>query len=184
MIRQQSLGGVLAIALAAGACAQAAEFAPDPSRSTVEVGVRATVDSFTAKLDEYRTSIQVDASGRPTAGTFTWDFKDLNTTSPRRDKEMLHWLDHEHTPAAVFTFERLVSTNTPCVLAGTLKMHGVTNQLSVPISIAKEGTNLTWEGTLELDHRPYALPRIVKLGLLRVNPVLTVHFKLAGTVKE
>lgn len=163
---------------------RAADFVPDPALSKVEVAVRATADNFTATLDQFAASIQVDAQGRPTSGAFSWNFKDLHTGSTRRDKEMLHWLEHDKMPDATFTFGKL-STNQSTLLAiGRLQMHGMTNQLAVPLSVTRHGQNLAWEGDLELDHRPYHLQKIVKLGILRVDPLLKVHFKLEGPVKD
>jgi polyisoprenoid-binding protein YceI len=174
--------GLLSILVA---CTSGAEFLVDPSRSSVEVAVRATADNFTAHLDRFQPAIQVDKmTGHPTGGSFSWNFKDLNTGSKRRDKEMLHWLEHDQHPGAVFSFSKCVEKNGQLILTGELKMHGVSREIALPLQVARKDSELMWESTLELDHQPYGLPRIVKFALLKVDPVLKVHFKLSGTIKD
>jgi polyisoprenoid-binding protein YceI len=179
--RAVALGWVLGI----GLWTSAAEFQVDHSRSTLEVLVGATGDDFAAKLERFETSIQVDRqSGRPTAGTFTWDFKDLKTGKKGRDKEMLHWLGYDKTPQGVFTFRKCEEKDGNILLTGDVKIHGVTNSITLPLNIVRNGSQLTWNSGFSLDHREFGLSQIEKLVFLKVDPVLKLRFTLAGTIKE
>jgi polyisoprenoid-binding protein YceI len=163
----------------------AADFVIDQTRSTLEVAVHATADKFVAKLERFDGTIQVDKeSGTPTGGKFTWNFNDLKTGKPARDKEMLHWLSFERFPEGSFTFQKCELKEGQALVTGELKMHDVAHPLTLPLKISRSGSDLIWEGRLTLDHREYDLPRIVKLAVLRVDPVLKIHFTLSGSVRE
>lgn len=178
-------GGAWSILLCLATSATGAEFMVDCARSKVEVAVHATADSFTGNLEKFQPSIQVDKdTGMPTAGTFAWDFKDLKTGSARRDKEMLHWLEHDEIPKAVFTFKKCAEKSDQLFITGDLNMHGVVHEITLPIKVTRKDSELSWESSLVLDHRWYGLPKIVKFALLKVDPNLKLHFVLTGLIKD
>jgi polyisoprenoid-binding protein YceI len=178
-------GAAWSVLLWLAGSASGAEFVVDGSRSKVEVAVHATADSFTGNLEKFEPSIQVDKeTGLPTGGTFAWDFKDLKTGSARRDKEMLHWLEHDQIPKAVFTFKKCAEKSGQPFITGDLKMHGVVHEITMPLQVTRRNGELSWESSLVLDHRPHGLPKIVKFALLKVDPNLKIHFVLTGSVKE
>ena len=52
-----------------------------------------------------------------------------------------------------------------------------------PVSITTDRTIYAVDGRVVLDTRDFGLPKIRKLGVLRVDSNLTVRFHLQGTVK-
>lgn len=175
----------LTIAAASALAASAAEFAVDPARSKVDVTVRATGDKFLAQLDKFQARAQADpATGHPCGGSFTWDFNDLKSANAKRDKEMRRWLDYSQFPTATFQFASCAERDGKVILSGTLAMHGVTNALSIPLQLQREGESVRWEGAFDLNYMTYSLPAISKFGLLKVDPRLAVHFTLAGAIKK
>jgi polyisoprenoid-binding protein YceI len=151
-------------------------------QSTVEVSVKATGDDFVAKLANYDAKIDADAkTAVPLHGSVSWNFKDLKTGNKGRDKEMLHWLEQGRFPEAKFTLKDCALKGGECMATGQLEIHGMTRTIAFPLRINHEGANVTYSGDVVLDHRDFGLEKIVKFLVLKVDPVLSVHFKLHGT---
>ena len=173
-------------ALAVADCA-ASEFMLDSEHSALTVAVHATGDNFVAKLERFDAKIEVDqGSSLPTQGKITWDFTDLKTAKAGRDKEMLRWLDYDHTPKGSFTLsscEKDKSTG-QLSLRGELRIHNTSHEVTIPFTASRNGEEITWSGTAELDHREYGLPQIVKFVFMKVDPALKIKFTLAGRLKD
>lgn len=159
-----------------------AEIKVAPEQSTIEVSVKATGDDFVAKLAKYDAKIDADpGSGVPLHGEVSWNFQELKTGNKGRDKEMLHWLEHSRIPAAKFTLKECALKDGGCMATGQLEIHGMTRTIAFPLRINRDGAHVTYIGDVALDHRDFGLEKIVKFLVLKVDPVLAVHFELHGT---
>ena len=166
------------------ACASASVVTIDREQSTVQVTVKATGDDFVATLAKYEAKLEVNASnGIPTRAIITWNFQDLKTGNKSRDKEMLHWLEHSRWPTAKFIFKEVQQHDGKWMAAGALEMHGVSRNLVFPLEIKRESAQVAYSGDVVLDHRDFGLEKIVKFLVLKVDPVLKVHFELSGVIE-
>jgi polyisoprenoid-binding protein YceI len=161
--------------------AGAAPIEIDYSKSSVEVAVNATVDSFVGRLQKYTASIDCETnSDFPSRAEIRFDFKDLATGDKGRDAAMLQWLEYsDHREAGFALLSWRISNSTNYVI-GVFKMHGVERELEIPVARRRDG--LSWEiaGQAKLDYRDFKLPKIRKALLLTVDPKLVVTFHLMG----
>jgi polyisoprenoid-binding protein YceI len=161
-----------------------AEFLVTPAESSIQVAVKATVDDFTAKVERFDAKIRVaEQSIVPTSAVVSWSFDDLKTGNKKRDQEMLHWLQDAGGLKGAFTLTKCEEKNGGLLAAGELSMHGVKREISFPLTVKRQGEHLEYGGSVELDHQHFGLRRIVKFAVLKVDPLLTIRFKLAGTLE-
>jgi polyisoprenoid-binding protein YceI len=158
--------------------------AVDKAHSRVEVVVKATVDSFVAKLSDYDVSVTVDPDqGRVCGATFAFRFADLFTGKADRDREMLSWEDAAHFPTGTFTLSALEPAPTGGYTArGLLRLHGVEKAVEFPVAVATDHRLYSIDGGLTLDTRDFGLEVIRKLLVLKVDPAVQVRFHLQGVV--
>ncbi len=170
----------------ATACAAILVSAADPvlrldrEKSFVDVDVKATVDSFTGRLEKYQAAITTDATGRIKAATFDFRFADLKTGKTDRDAKMLEWLG---AADAVGKFELGVLALTPSGQGqanGRLTFHGATQRIEFPVTIARSDRAYTITGEVTIDHRNWGLKVIRMMALLKVDPEVRIRFRLAG----
>ena len=147
--------------------------------STIQVTVKATGDNFVATLTQFDGTIDAqEANGAPRSATVTWDFKNLKTGNKSRDKEMLQWLEHSRFPTAKFTLKNCEQHDGKWTATGELQMHGMSKTLSFPLDIKRVGAGTVYKADFTLDHRDFGLEKIVKFLVLKVDPLLAIHFEL------
>ena len=156
----------------------------DPARSYVDVDVKSTVDNFTAHLDAYALRATVDDKGRIKTATLTFKFDDLKTGKPERDKKMLEWLGGDE-PAGKFELGILALTPDGQGQAnGNLTFHGGTNLVEFPVNVSKVAESYIITGEAMIDYRNWKLKVFRTLGVLKVDPFVTIRFKFTGDVIE
>jgi polyisoprenoid-binding protein YceI len=156
----------------------------DPARSYVDVDVKSTLDNFTAHLDAYILRATVDDKGRIKTVTLTFKFDDLKTGKPERDKKMLEWLGGNE-PAGKFELGILALTPDGQGQAnGNLTFHGATNLVEFPVNVSKAGESYIITGSATLDYRNWKLKVFRTLGVLKVDPTVSIRFKFTGDVIE
>jgi polyisoprenoid-binding protein YceI len=177
-------GALLALLTVVSATAAERNLVVDRALSRVEVGVKATVDSFVAKLSVYDAAIRLDATApHVTAAVFRFKFADIKTGKPDRDEQMNAWQQTATFPDADFTLSSLTPAAEGRFLArGRLRLHGVERELSFPVSITSDQTLFAVDGEAKFDTRDFGLPVIRKFALLKVDPLVTVRFHLQGAV--
>jgi polyisoprenoid-binding protein YceI len=164
-------------------CAHAELLSVDSQQSKIEVAVSATVDSFVGHLENYKANIDyTPTSSVPEKASVTFDFKDLKTGNPSRDKEMLKWLDYSTKPSCNFTLSNWKTLGATNYAEGSITIHGVKKTLDMPVAVGQTDTNYTITGTADLNYRDFDLPIIRKMLLLTVDPHLHVSFHLVGTI--
>lgn len=156
----------------------------DPARSYVDVDVKATVDSFTAHLDAYALRTTVDDKGRIRTAAFTFNFADLKTGKPDRDKKMLEWLGGDDASGK---FELGILALTPDGQGqanGNLTFHGTTALVEFPVNVTKTGDTYTVTGEATIDYRHWKL-KVYRVALvLKVDPIVKIRFKFTGEPME
>ena len=179
---------LFALAALTGEATRAAErpLRIDAARSGVEIDVKATVDSFTGKLDAYEADIAVDTvAERVTRAKFSFHFSSVKTGKADRDKEMHAWQDTPRHPDGGFTLASFDRGSDGRLMArGTLSLHGMAREIVFPVSVTHEGDRYAIDGDAALDTRDFGLSVIRKLLVLKVDPVVHVRFHLQGAPAE
>lgn len=149
------------------------------------MAVKATGDDFVAKLIDYKAEIDANASnGIPSHAVIAWNFQDLKTGNKSRDKEMLHWLEHSRMPTAKFNLKEITQRDGEWLASGELEIRAVARKIVFPLAVKHHGEHVTYSGDVALDHREFGLEKIVKYLVLKVDPVLTIHFELTGLIED
>jgi polyisoprenoid-binding protein YceI len=158
----------------------------DPERSTIEVQVHATFDSFAGKLTKFQADIAVDPRDqRTTRARINFSFADLQTGRERRNRDMLAWSENERFPTVEFHLASMEpGVNGPFLVHGDLRLHGITHATTFPVSYLVDGTLHAFDGEVVIDYRDYGLPIIRKFYLLTVDPTLRIRFHLQGRLAD
>jgi len=180
MIRPAGLF-LLALAATAALRAEDRQLAVDPLRSTVEVDVRATLDSFVGRVELDDAAVAFPADARwPKAAAVHFRFSALKTGRSRRDADMIAWLGGGE-PTGSFELTRLEPGPNGRLLAhGGLTIHGVTRPVAFPVTLTVDRNLCAIDGETVIDTRRFNLPVIRLLLLLKVDPLVRVRFHLQG----
>jgi polyisoprenoid-binding protein YceI len=163
--------------------AHAEKLSLDTQQSKIEAAVKATSDSFVGELATYQADIDCASdSDLPDKASVSFDFKDLKTGNPSRDKAMLKWLDYSTTPSCNFILTGWKTVGATNLASGTITIHGVKKDIEMPVTVKHSGNHCDITGTAELNYRDFNLPIIRKMLMFTVNPHLRVSFHLAGTL--
>ncbi len=175
---------LLAGVLAGSVPAAERSVAIDKTSSRIEIAVKATMDSFVGKLTDYTPTVRMDPeTGKVTAATIAFLFSDVKTGNEKRDHEMHVWQQTEKFPAGTFSLTALeAETGGKLTARGTLTFHGVAQPLSFPVTVTRNGSSMTVEGDAVVDTLSFGLPVIHKFAVLKVDPLVTVHFHLVGAM--
>jgi polyisoprenoid-binding protein YceI len=154
----------------------------DKTRSFVDVDVKATVDSFVGRLENYDVAFDLDAAGKIKSATLGFKFTDLRTGKPDRDAKMIDWLGGG-TPEAKFQAGIVaVAPDGQGQVTGSLTMHGLSRRVEFPVHVTVADGTYTIAGEANLDHRDWEL-KVIRMALvLKVDPVVKVKFKFTGTL--
>ncbi|MBX3737172.1 MAG: YceI family protein [Candidatus Didemnitutus sp.] len=153
----------------------------DPAQSTVDVTVKATIDSFTGKLAAYELTGAADDSGHIVAARLSFHFRDVLTGKPKRDAAMHEWQHTDQFPDASFELTAVTTAaDGSSHASGKLTFHGVTRELDFPVTVAHAGATYAIDGEAPIDTREFGLPIIRMMGLLKVDPVVRVRFHFQG----
>ena len=156
----------------------------DRSSTFVDVDVKATVDSFTGRLDAHDTRITVDDAGKIKTAVLAFKFRDLKTGKPDRDAKMIEWLGGGE-PEGRFELGNLaVTPNGIGQASGRLIFHGVTERIEFPVEVTRTGEAYTVTGETTIDYRNWKL-KVIRIALmLKVDPEVKIRFKFTGTPVE
>jgi polyisoprenoid-binding protein YceI len=158
----------------------------DPNHSSIDIAVKATIGSFVAQLRDFDANI-VTASreARVEAGIFRFKFASIKTGNAARDRDMNEWQQTDKFPEVVFTLIAIepVAGGNP-IARGKLRFHGVERLLSFPISVETKEQTFNMDGDVAIDTRNYGLPIIKSFLVLKVDPIVHVHFHLTGKLAD
>lgn len=155
----------------------------DFAQSRVEIGVKATLDSFTGRLARYEPVVLIDDDGRIASARLTFQFRDVMTGKASRDEAMHKWQQTATFPAGEFTLASLEpAANGAYTAFGRLTFHGATRELRFPVSVTRHGPVYAVDGDAIVDTREHGLPIIRMMGILKVDPLVHVRFHLQGSL--
>jgi len=163
--------------------AETLQFKPNLDRSSIQVDVKATVDSFVGTLTAYDLQLNVDASsGMVESCTFEFDFSALDTGKKKRNEQMLEWLEYAKHPKGLFHLIRIEDTSDGQRALGSLVIHGISKEIEFPITLTRDGEQLLIDGRAHLDYHDFDLPTIRVMLMLTVNPKFDVILHLEGNL--
>jgi len=152
----------------------------DRSRSYVDVDVKATADSFTARLEAYELQATIDDKDRVKSAVLTFRFADLKTGKAERNAGMLEWLGGGE-PTGRFELGILALTPSGQGQAnGNLTFHGKTAIVEFPVNVVQANGATVITGEATIDYRNWGLKVFRKLGVLKVDPEVNIRFKFTG----
>ena len=172
---------ILALPLATKA--NGALFVLDRAESHVDIAVDSTVVSFIARLESFDVTIMLDPeSGRVESSAFHADLAAVKTGRADRDHNMSVWLQTNEFPQVMFELIAMDrGPNGALTARGRFQLHGQQHDLSFPITLTVSRGLTTIDGTATLDTRDFGLP-IIRFMVLKVDPVVHVHFHLQGSL--
>lgn len=153
----------------------------DQQQSRIDIVVKATMDSFTGHLTHCDPVITVGDDGSVQTASVPFHFRDVATGKDKRDAAMHEWQHTEKFPEGEFALASLEPLQPGRYAArGQLTFHGVTHELAFPVTISTDHAMYAIDGEAVLDTRDFGLPIIRILGLIKVDPLVTVSFHLQG----
>jgi polyisoprenoid-binding protein YceI len=159
----------------------AARLEYDPAASRIEVVVKATVDSFTARLENFDPEVSFGPDGRVATARVRFRFADVKTGKEKRDRAMHEWQQTDRFPGGEFELTALnPGPEGRWQAEGRLHFHGQTKPLSFPVAIGAQDGIFRIDGEAVVDTREFGLPVIRMMGLLKVDPLVRVRFHLQG----
>jgi len=179
-IRAPLLTALLCLLVSAAAAADRT-LVLDPVQSRVEIVVKATVDSFTGKLAQPAAVVTLAPDGSVATARLAFKFRDILTGKEKRDRAMHDWQQSDTFPDGEFILSALSPVSPGQFGArGRLTFHGVTRELTFPVTIATDHAVYAIEGEAVVDTREFGLPIIRMMGVLKVDPLVRVRFHLQG----
>lgn len=157
----------------------------DKLASRVNVDVKATVDSFVGKLNDYKAEIAVDSeTGAVLSCNFTFRVVDIKTGKDKRDKAMNEWQKSDKFADASFVMESIApAAGNVQTVKGTCTFHGVSKPLSFPLTVTRKGTSYQFDGEAIIDTQEHDLPIIRMMAVLKVDPKVKVAFHVEAAQK-
>ncbi len=153
----------------------------DCAQSRIEIIVKATLGSFTGRLTVFEPTAAVNDLGRVVAAQLCFHLRDVSTGCQRRDRAMHDWQQTDLHPDGRFVLTGVVVGRDGVLRAdGLLSLHGVTQEISFPVSVVHAAEVLAIDGNAAADVREFGLPELRWFGLLKVDPVVHVRFHLQG----
>ena len=157
--------GILCIALLSTKLTAAETYTIDPAHSSVGFGVtHMVINTVHGKFNDFSGSIGLDGAAIKEA-TGTIQAKSIDTGIERRDNHLrsADFFDVAKFPTITFQSKRAEKQGTETVLVGDFTMHGVTKELSLPVTL-KGPIKDSWgnsriglQGRAKLNRRDYGL---------------------------
>ncbi len=157
----------------------------DKAVSMVAVEAKASPPhSFTTVVLDYIYDIEIDPETLAVSkADFQFQFSDLDSEKPKRDKKMLKWMDVEANPMAGFELQEVIERDGQTIGKGTFLMHGVSRDIEVPFSVTRDGDRVVLDGEANIIYTDWEL-KVIRMVIFTVKPELKPHFHLVGKLKE
>jgi polyisoprenoid-binding protein YceI len=137
MTRKLATAAALAFLLAAPAFA-ADTYAVDRNHSEVSFQIRHLVTNVRGRFNDFSGTVQLDPADMAKSSVeFTIKADSIDTDTPNRDKDLRspNFFDVEKYPEISFKSDSIKATGKDQYdVAGTLTMHGVSKQVTLPVS--------------------------------------------------
>lgn len=150
----------------------------DRARSFIDVDVKATVGSFTGRLERYDAEVELDAAGKVRTARLHFRFVDLKTSNTDRDAHLIGWLGGG-VPTGAFELAALaLAPDGQGQVIGRLTFHGQTRRIEFPVLVTRANDTLTIAGSTTVDYRQWGLPILRHRKVVKVDPDVRVRFRL------
>ena len=176
---------VLVTALAAGlALVLGAPTAAQQSTVDFTVTGTSTIRGWTCSVSG--TAQVTPGSSAPAPGfaagvktvTLSVPVNDFDCPNEEMTEHLLEAMKPDEFAEITFRLEGYEVTCQGAEASGALTIHGVTEAVSVPVSLTPSGAGVEIEGDLLLDMTTFGVePPVVMLGLLTVRPQIRIEFK-------
>jgi polyisoprenoid-binding protein YceI len=150
----------------------------DRARSFIDVDVKATVGSFTGRLERYEATVEPDATGKVRSARLHFRFADLKTGNPERDAHLIQWLGGGD-PTGTFELGALaLAPDGQGQAIGRLTFNGQTRRIEFPVQITRANDTLVISGGTTVDYRQWGLPTLRHRKVVKVDSDVRVRFRL------
>ncbi len=153
----------------------------DKTRSYVDVDVDATIN-FTARLENFDTSLSVDAAGKIKTAVLKFNFTDLKTGKTDRDAKMIQWLGGGEPEAKFEVGILAIAPDGQGQVTGKLTFHGLSQRVEFPVNVTRDDGTYVITGEATIDYREWALKIIRIAYVTKVDPFVKIRFKFTGTL--
>ncbi len=152
----------------------------DRTRSFIDVDVKATVGSFTGRLERYVATLALAPDGKVRTARLEFGFADLKTGDADRDARMLEWLGGGE-PAGSYELGVLaLAPDGQGQASGRLTFHGQNRRVEFPVLVTRTEEALTVTGETTIDTRQWGLPPLRHRFVVKVNPEVRIRFRLTA----
>jgi polyisoprenoid-binding protein YceI len=156
----------------------------DHAASRVGFEARATMHAFQGWIETWDLQLTMpDGAEEPDVVVFKGNGMTMTTDHRKRDVELHHWMEHAAHPDVEFRLKSFSGPPTARIAQGDLMLHGVTQPISVPIVLKRDGTSMTVSGEVTLDTTAFGLPQFRKFGMLTVGTDVKVSFSVVGKLE-
>jgi CheY-like chemotaxis protein/polyisoprenoid-binding protein YceI len=188
-VRKYGLAIVPLLALLAGVpCAGTAQGTPVPSgqvkSGTLSFDGHATAGDFVGTTSTVRGEMTGGDGLGAVRGWVEAPVKTLVTGDSRRDRDLNKSMESDKYPVIRFDLHGVTAApstpdSVPVTLQGTLALHGVTREVSLPGLVRREGENLRVRTDFPLVLTDYKIGGLSKLlGFLKMDEHIEVHVDL------
>jgi polyisoprenoid-binding protein YceI len=161
------------------------ELTVDSAHSLVSFLAHTTLHEFTGNAPGASGSLSLK-SGMPVSGVVEVPVARIDTGSGGRDNDMRgeNYLNAPKFPALSFRFVQLVGPPVPesgqahGTLKGTFRVKGTEREISVPVVYGWTQGRLEVSGSFPVDIRDFGLPVPVVFVIQRMDPMLSVTFRV------
>jgi polyisoprenoid-binding protein YceI len=177
---------MLPLSLALGASAQQQTFAVDPAASSVAFGLTGTGHEVHGTFRVTSGTIQFDRNAAM-SGTVVVSAASGDSGDKGRDKNMhTQVLDADHYADVTFQPQSYRGTLAPAgdstiQVSGVFTLHGVPHDITVPMQIHIEGTNLTAKGSFLVPYVKWGL-KDPSIFILKVAKEVHIDMNLVGMI--
>lgn len=180
--------GLLAAALAQPVAAVGQSVAAIPSGAvrtgTLSFDGHATAGDFVGTTTTVTGELTGGDSLAAVRGWVEAPVRSLATGNGRRDRDLNKSMESDKFPTLRFDLRGVAAgagtaDSIPLTLVGTLAIHGVTQEVSLPGYLRREGSDLRVRADFPLDLTSYRIGGLSKmLGMLKMNEHIEVHVDL------
>lgn len=152
----------------------------DRSRSFIDVDVKATVGSFTGRLERYTATLEPDASGRIKSARLLFRFADLKTGDAERDAHMIEWLGGGDPTGEYELGVLALAPDGQGQTSGRLTVLGHTRRVEFSVLVTRTDDTITVTGETTIDVRQWGLKPLRHRIVIKVDPEVRVRFRLTA----
>jgi len=191
-LRQSCLLAVCAaaavLAYAPVSRAQESALRLDPAQTRIEISLDGNFHTVHGKFALKSNSIRFDPSDGKISGSIVVDATSGDTGNNGRDKRMHHEiLESDKFPEIVFTPKQVdgkITPGAPCTVSvsGQFKLHGQDHEITVPVSIKPDGSNLEIAAHIDVPYVQWGLKNPSNF-LLRVANSVAVEIHATGRLE-